>query len=220
MREKMTTKHWRLLGVTGILMPLGMAGAVLYFMHVFVGQYLWKEYNWITTDISTLTAVGSPNARLLSIFALLSGVSQMLFFLGMTIRASRIYHRITTTGYLLLFTLQLVSTFGYTLFPLESDKTVMTFSNLMHIIVTVVGVLLLLSSLYILSFGYLKREKLQKTGMMVLAFAVVITLTGVLNPVGMANDWNKLGVTERLNIFSFEILIFILSYVYTFQRKR
>ena len=53
--------------------PLGMASVAVYFIHVFVGQALWPEYDPITMDISSLTAEGAPNAGLLRVFTSIYG---------------------------------------------------------------------------------------------------------------------------------------------------
>ena len=215
---KAIVKLLRISNPQSLLMPLGMLGTAVYFLHVFLGQYLRKEYNWITTDISSLSAIGAPNRELLSILALTAGILQILFISGMVTRSFRQYHTGTRTGYILFLALLVLSTFGYGLFPLEGDKTVMTFSNLMHIVVTIAVVFLVISSLFTLSYGYLKQEKSIATGRITLFFAITVTLTGILNPVGMANGWNILGITERLNIFTLEIFIFWLSFVYTSKR--
>lgn len=43
-----------------------MIGALAYFIHTILGNILWKEYNPITTDISSLTATGSPMPQYLA----------------------------------------------------------------------------------------------------------------------------------------------------------
>ena len=199
------------------LMPFGMISVIIYFFHIFLGQFLWTEYDWITTDISSLTAKGAPDAGLLSIFTILSGVCAVIFFVGMIIVSlDRGYNKLTLTGYIFFALLMTISTFGYSLFPLEGDKSQMTLNNLMHIIVTAAVVILVLSSMYMLSFGYLNKEKMKVIGILTLVFAVIITITGLLTPIGMANNWNILGITERSNIFSLQVFIFIISFNYFF----
>lgn len=52
-----------------VVMPLGMIGVVAYLLHTILGRILWPEYNPITTDISSLTAIGAPNRDFLMIFS-------------------------------------------------------------------------------------------------------------------------------------------------------
>ncbi len=170
------------------LMPLGMISAVVYIIHVFLGQMLWKEYNPITTDISSLTAVGAPNAGLLRIFTTIYGVCFLLFATGMVIRAWREYHTLTKIGYTIFFMMAMTTVVGYNLFPLTGDKTVMNFQNLMHIIVTVVVVFTTIFSVFFIAFGYLRQENFKSLGTICLIAAVLITVFGAFNPVGMAME--------------------------------
>jgi len=200
-----------------LLMPLGMLSVIAYFVHVFLGQILWKEYNPITTDISSLTAAGAPNAGLLRIFSTIYGVCFSLFATGMFIKAYRDYHTLTKIGYLIFLIMSLTSVIGYSLFPLTGDKTVMNFQNMVHIIVTVVIVFTTILSFFFIAFGYLQKEKFELLGIICLVTAILITLFGASNPIGIANKLNILGLTERLVIFTLQAFVFFLSFIYTFN---
>ena len=113
----------------------------------------------------------------------------------------------------------IVSVMGYSLFPLTEDKTDMNFQNMMHIVVTVLVVFTTLASLYLIAIGYLKKEKITSLGMISLSAAFLITIFGALNPIGMANNWNILGLTERLVIFTLQAFVFYLSFMCTFKIK-
>ncbi len=143
-------------------MPFGMVSAVFYFIHVFLGQMMWKEYNPITTDISSLTANGAPNAGLLRIFTTIYGICFLLFTFGMLVKAFQEYHKITKIGFVLFFIMALSTVVGYNLFPLTGDKMVMNFQNMMHIIVTVVVVFATILSFFFIAIGYLRKEKFRK----------------------------------------------------------
>jgi len=206
--------------VEKFLMPLGMIGVLVYIVFVILGDLLWEAYDPITMDISSLTAVGAPNAELLKILSSIYGICVILFVMGMVIKSFRIYNRTTKIGYMVLLVMELVSLFGYGLFPLEGDKTVMTFQNMMHIIVTVIVVLTTIVFGFIVAAGYKKYNATRKLGRFVFVMAIVITLTGVINPIGMNAGWNILGVTERFVIFSVQVLIFYLSFYYTFNKEK
>ena len=196
-------------------MPLGMVSAVVYILHVFLGQALWPAYDPMTMDISSLTAVGAPNAALLNVLCGVYGVCFLLFALAMLVQARRAYHRVTQIGYAVFLVMALTTVVGYRLFPLTGDKTVMNFQNMMHIVVTVVVVLTTIASFFLIAFGYLKKEGLRPLGRLTLAAAVLMTVCGALNPIGMANGWNILGLTERLVIFTLQAAVFFLSFLYT-----
>ncbi|MEG2656874.1 MAG: DUF998 domain-containing protein [Clostridium sp.] len=202
------------------LMPLGMVGVLFYFTHTILGSILWKEYNPITTDISSLTADGAPNAHLLKIFGLIYGICMVLMVIGLIRKAFRKYNSMVRIGYVILMIMQLTSLFGYSLFPLTGDKTVMNFQNMMHIIVTVVIVVTTITSSFFISFGYLKQEKTKRLGKLTLVMAILITVFGVFNPISMSLQLNILGLTERLVIYTIQTLMFMLSYYYTFWENK
>lgn len=201
------------------LMPLGMISVVAYFAHVFIGQMLWKGYNPVTADISSLTAVGAPDAEFLNIFTQIYGWCFLLFVTGMVIKAFGNYHTITKIGYVIFFLMAVTTVFGYKLFPLTGDKTEMNFQNMMHIIVTVVVVFTTISSFFLIGFGYLKKEELKALGRICLIMAILIIVFGALNPIGMSQGWNILGLTERMVIFPLQVFVFFLSFIYSFDNN-
>ena len=174
--------------------------------------------NPITTDISSLTAVGAPNAVILKIFTSVYGICTILFVAGLIVKSFRKYHLVTRIGYVVMMVMQIISTVGYGLFPLTGDKTVMNFQNRMHIVVTAAVVFTTIAFGFILAVGYLKQEKIKKLGRFVLIMSIIITLTGASTPIGMGMGLNILGLTERLSIYSLQLMMFTLSYYYTFNK--
>ncbi|MEQ8156980.1 MAG: DUF998 domain-containing protein [Clostridiaceae bacterium] len=201
-----------------ICMPLGMIGVAGYMLHTIIGNLLWTEYNPITTDISSLTAVGAPNAQLLGYFTTTYAVCTILFAAGMIMKSFRKYHSITRAGYIIMMIMQLTSLIGYSLFPLTGDKTVMNFQNMMHIVVTAIVVFTTITSGFALALGYLKQEKMRSLGKFILIMSTIITFAGVTNPIGMSMHLNILGLTERSVIYSLQFMMFVLSFYYTFNK--
>ena len=199
--------------------PFGMAGVVFYLIHTGLGRILWPEYNPVTMDISSLTAQNAPNADLLRVFTTIYGICMLVFVAGMIAKAFRQYNRAVRAGYLILIAMELVSVFGYALFPLTGDKTVMTFQNMMHIVVTVIVVFTTIASGFFLAAGYRKEAGTRKLGNFLLVMAILITVAGMSNPIGMGAGLNILGLTERLVIYSVQLMIFVLSAYYTFGRR-
>ncbi|WP_455538901.1 hypothetical protein [Terrisporobacter sp.] len=71
-----------------------------------------------------------------------------------------------------------------------------------------------ITSGFILAYGYIKQEKIKKLGKFILIMAIIITLCGMLNPKFMSMGLNIMGLTERLVIYSLQIMIFVLSIYY------
>ncbi len=199
-----------------LLMPSGMIGVLFYFAHTITGRLLWPEYDPVTMDISSLTAVGAPNAGLLKRLTFVYGSCMFLFAFAMIKKSFSQYHILLKTGSVVFMIMQLTSIVGYGLFPLTGDKAEMNFQNRMHIIVTAVVVITTIASAFLLAFGYLKQEKMKGLGKFTLAMAVLITLFGALTPISMGLQLNILGLTERLTIYTLQLLIFALSFYYTF----
>jgi hypothetical protein len=204
--------------IKNLFSAFGMLGVIAYFTHTILGEILWKEYNPITTDISSLTAVGAPNRDLLLVFTYIYGIFMLIFLINLVIKSFKIYHFAVKTGYIIMLIMQIVSLFGYALFPLEGDKTVMTFQNAMHIIVTITVVLTTVSSGYFLGIGYIKKENKKRLGIFILIMAIIITLSGMINPISMSLNLNILGLTERITIYSLQIMMFVISVYYTFNK--
>lgn len=198
------------------IMAFVMIGVLFYFSHTILGNILWTEYNPITTDISSLTADGAPNASLLRILTLIYGICMLLFVGALIKKSFKEYNKLLRVGYIILTIMQFTSLFGYSLFPLEGDKTEMTFQNTMHIVVTVIVVFTTIASSFLIAFGYLKQNKMKSLGQFSLVIAILITIFGLFNPISMNLQLNILGLTERLVIYTIQIFIFSLSYYYTF----
>jgi len=202
-----------------IAIPLGMIGILFYLSHTLLGRILWTEYNPVTMDISSLTAEGAPNAGLMRALTTVYGLCMIVFSIGMVAMAFRKFGTLVRAGSITLLVMEVVSMFGYMLFPLSGDKTVLTFGNLMHIIVTAVVVLTTIACGFLLAAGFMKREKRTGLGRFTLVMAILITLTGVTTPIGMGSGWNILGVTERLSIYSLQTMLFVLSAYFTFSKS-
>ncbi|MBZ9571634.1 DUF998 domain-containing protein [Methanobrevibacter sp. TMH8] len=198
------------------LMPFGMIATIFYFFHVFLGQIIWEGYNPITTDISTLTAVGSPNVELLSIFTFFYGLFLIFFSIGMVVKFFRGNNNLIKIGCSLLLIMSVISFIGFAFFPLSVDKTAINFQNMMHIIITGIVVVLTISYQFFIAFGFLK-DKFKALGLISLILAILTVLFGFLTPLSLSFGLNIIGLTERLVIFTILIYIFFLSMVYTFD---
>jgi hypothetical protein len=199
--------------------PLGMIGVIVYLVYAILGKALWPEYNPITTDISSLTAIGAPNREMLSVLIYIYGVLMILFITGLLIKSFRKYQWGLKVGYITMIIMQFISLFGFSLFPLSGEEIDLKFQDIMHIIITVVVILATIIIGYILAFGYLKQEKKQGLGKFILVMAIIITIAGIANPVCMIMEFNILGLTERIVVYSLHLMIFVISAYYTFAKQ-
>ncbi|QRN84368.1 DUF998 domain-containing protein [Chloroflexota bacterium] len=199
-------------------MFFGLLAIFFYATHTVLGNILWNEYNPITTDISALTAVGAPNAGLLNVFTAIYGFCSIFFVAGMLIRAFRKYNKLIKSGYLVLMFMEVVSLVGYKLFPLTSDKTVMTFQNKMHIVVTVIVVISTIVFSFLVATGYKKEETTKKFGKYLFVMAVLVTIFGLFNPIAMGMGLDVMGFTERLVVYTIQFLLFSIAIFESFTK--
>ncbi|MBN1624412.1 MAG: DUF998 domain-containing protein [Clostridia bacterium] len=197
----------------------GATGAVLYTAHVVIGGLLWDGYSHVRQTVSELTATGAPNAGFLRIFTVAYGFLSVIFAVCVyAIFKHNKEHRISILGAVFLLAMEVFSFVGYTLFPLNQGDSMANFQTIMHIVVTIVVVICTVASGYLIGLGLIKISRHRRIGFFILACAVIITVSGIITPMLMANNLPVSGLTERINIFSLQTWIFALS-VYMFSDK-
>ena len=195
-----------------VLLFTGIIAFAAYVIYAMLGNFLWEEYNPITTDISSLSAVGAPNQEILRPFLTIYEVCFLTFTITYTFWAFYSNKKKSIkAGAVLLLLMSLISAFGYGLFPLEGDKTQMTFQNLMHILVTAAVVFLSIAGLYFIAAGNFKDAKNKKFGKLLLVLVTIFTIFGATNPIVMGNNLPVLGLTERSAIYSLHFIMGIIG---------
>ena len=104
-----------------------------------------------------------------------------------------------------------LSFFGYLLFPLDDTTSRLNFQNSMHIFVTGNIVLSSIFSLLLLGIGLWRYPSQKKLALFLVVISGVIVITGGFIGYSIGNQFKILGVIDRINIFSFEFAIIVLS---------
>jgi len=197
----------------------GAISAVFYILHIILGEYLWPEYDPIRQMISELTAVGAPNAQFLRIFTVFYGVFAMIFAFSLyfILKKAKL-NRFAQIGTVLLLIMEIASFIGYYLFPLDMGEGVRSFSNLMHIVVTAIVIVCTIGFAFFTGVGLRKSVGYKSIGSFVLFCAFIITIFGALTPIMMMRGILISGLTERINIYSLILCVFILS-IYLFRKR-
>jgi len=194
----------------------GFIASAFYMLHSILGNILWKEYNPVTTDISSLTADGAPNKGLLTIFTTIYGVLLTVFSLVLVYLSFQETGKNFKTGAISLCATSLISFIGFGLYPLPANKEEPSFQGKMHIIIAGVVAFLTIFSAFFLAFGIKARAKSESFGSFLVYLAAFLTVFGLLNPVQIALKWNILGITERLVIYTFQLMVTSISVYFTF----
>lgn len=204
---------WQWLGLAGAL------SALVYVAHVVLGGILWEGYSHLTQTISELTADGAPSAGLLRVFTTTYGILALVFALCLVIvlRKFRAKHA-AVVGAALLLIMEFASLVGYGLFPLRGG-TEMDPENLGHLIVTGIVVLCTISSVLLIGLGLVKTPGFKALGVFSIVCAGVIVVSGGMTPVAIAKELPIGGLIERINIFTLQTWIFVLSLVLLRRRS-
>lgn len=197
----------------------GAISVVFYALHIIIGEYLWPEYDPIWQTISELTAAGAPDAQFLRLFTSLYGIFAVIFAFSLyfIFKKAKV-NRFAQIGTVLLIIMEIASFIGYYLFPLDMGATVQSFSNIMHMAVTAIVVICTIGFAFFTGIGLQKSVGYKSLGSFVLFCAFVITIFGALTPIVMMKGILISGLTERLNIYTLMICVFILS-ICLFHKK-
>jgi magnesium-transporting ATPase (P-type) len=196
---------WRWIGLAGAL------SAVVYAAHVIVGGILWQGYSHITQTISELTADGAPNASLLRVLTTVYGVLAIIFAAWLIFALRRAgAKRAAIVGAILLFIMEFASLVGYGLFPLRGGTEIDP-ENMGHLIVTGIVVVCTIGSVLLVGIGLKRTVGFRALGVFSLVCAGVIVVSGGIMPVALASNLPVGGLIERINIFTLQTWVFVIS---------
>ena len=200
------------LGPYNILSLSGIIAVIFYFCHIIAGRLVWTNYNPLTQPISDLTAMGALSQPISSkilwgyqIFNLIFCVVLLLFFKKYPI--NRTFYR----GLILKTLAEVLSTVGYTLFPLSNTAWENSFQNTMHYTITGIIVFSYIICSVLLARGLYKFGKHPKMARFLIIFSIVFILSGFLTVVAAQALPDYVGLIERINLYSLMTLNVMLA---------
>jgi len=194
-----------------VLLICGILSSLLYAGMDVIGGTRWQNYSWISQEFSRLSSIGAPSRPIHLVLSPVYTVLVVAFGLGVWWSAGRKRALCIVGGALVVYAV--VSLVWPQFFPEDLTAPVSAFTNTMHIILTVVTVF---SWMLILGFGataFGKRFRLYSIGTLltVLVFGALSGLQGAALAAGQPTTW--LGLTERINIYSFMLWAAVLAVV-------
>jgi hypothetical protein len=183
-----------------------------------IGGTRWQNYSWISQEFSRLSAVAAPSRPIILVLSPIYTVLVVAFGLGVWWSVGRKRALRIIGGALVVYAL--VSLVWPQFFPEDLTVPVSAFTNTMHIVLTVVTVF---SWMLILGFGATALGngfRFYSIGTL-LTVLVCSALTGLQAPAlasGQPTPW--LGLTERINIYSFMLWVVVLSILLLRAEKR
>jgi hypothetical protein len=199
-------------------LSLGMIGVISFFIHSILGIILIKGYNPITDYISVLTADGVPNVQLMRLFVNIYRICFLIFIVSLCIKSFQAYQVCTRLGYILLLIMASLSIIGFGLFPMTIDY-IISLKNVIHLMITVMIFIATIISIFLLAGGYLKQENEIIIGRLSLITAILLFIFSLMHLFAIINGIAILGLMQRLNVYTFHIYTFILSWIYVFRKS-
>ena len=192
----------------------GVIAAIFYLSHVIGGRMVWSSYNPLIQPISDLTAITSISQPVASkilwgynIFNLLFCGVLLVFF-----KSFFPINKIFYSGLLLKALAELLSTFGYKLFPLADTAWGNSFQNTMHYAITAVIVFSYIILSILLAFGLSKAKKYPKMTCFLKIFSIVFIGSGFFTVLATQVLPSYIGVIERVNLYSLMVLNVVLAF--------
>ena len=183
-------------GLTGIIALLSYTAAVVFSPTAYPG------YNWMEQAVSDLSAESAPSRLLWDQLAALYGKCSIVCASCVSIYAAdrKVFSKLFRTGIHLFTIMNWISGVGYTMFPLsDGGKEIVSFQEVMHIIVTAAVVLLSVVSLALLIFSGFKDARVRNIGRWAAA-ALLLMMAGAVGQGIVPPQY--FGIVERFSVFS------------------
>jgi Protein of unknown function (DUF998) len=192
-----------------VLLVCGIVSSLFYAGMDVIGGTRWQNYSWASQEFSSLSAIGAPSRPLHLVLNPIYTLLVIAFGLGVWWSAGRKRSLRVVGGALVIYAL--VSFVWPQFFPENLSEPVSAFTNTMHIVITVVTVLSWVLILGFAANAFGKRFRIYSIGTLltVLAFGALTGPQAAALAAGQPTPW--LGVTERINIYSFMLWVVVLA---------
>lgn len=193
-----------------IMLACGILAPLLYVGSDILAAISWEGYSYTAQTVSELRAIGAPTRSFLLPILFLYSLLELIFGIGVW-ETSAQKRALRITGGLLvgLGLLDLMGPF----FHLNLNEAAGSFTNIMHVVITLVTVLCIL---LIIGFGAAADGKWFRVYSIVTLLVVIAT--GVWSflelpqiAAGLPTPW--LGVRERINIYGYMLWMMVLAIV-------
>lgn len=194
---------------------VGILGIICYFLHDFIGAKFYPGYDFLSQAVSDLTAINAPSRVIASGLANVYGTFSIISSMAVVLISQNRLNKTMRLGIYLFALMNLISNIGYSLFPLSESGFATSFSDIMHVyVVTVLVVLLSIISLTLITTGSLKQDGLYKS----LGILSLVTLLLMMSGAILSNIVPQaiFGLVERFSTYSAVVFTGILG-IYGFM---
>jgi hypothetical membrane protein len=191
-----------------IISLFGVFAVIFYFLHIIFGTILYEGYNSFAQAISDLTAESSPSKNIARAFSIIYGILSVIFSIGFLLYFKGKINKTVTVGLFVFCSMNIISFFGYSFFPLSEAGYAGTFQDIMHIIVTIFVVILTIISLIFYGIGFFRIRQYKYLGIISI-IALFLLITGAML-INILPD-KYFGLAQRINVYTTIIYTGILS---------
>jgi hypothetical protein len=195
---------WKRLTLFGIL------GSLTYALHVVLGGILWEGYNHLMQPISDLTAAGAPDRELLTIITGIYALFSIIFAVSALMYIRKTGSKLLNAGFILFLCMHLVSA-AYNLFPEDLPNSALTFTGVMHIVVTGAVVPLAVLAPIFIGAAFRRLQQFKNYSLYSILTGIVMFVAGGITVVLMTNKMPYFGLFERINIGSLQLWMLLIS---------
>lgn len=191
----------------------GVIAVIFYLSHVIGGRMVWSDYNPLIQPISDLTAASSISQPVASRILWGYDIFNLLFCGVLLVFFKRFFpiNKIFYSGLLLKALAELLSTFGYKLFPLADTAWGNSFQNTMHYAITAVIVFSYIVLSILLALGLAKTKTYPKMTGFLKMFSIIFIASGFFTVLATQVLPSYVGLIERVNLYSLMILNVVLA---------
>lgn len=187
------------LKINNIMFISGPLAFTFYVLHDVLGSLNYPGYNAMTQAVSDLTAANAPSIWIAQPLSIGYGLFSIICTIQACFYLYSKLNKVQWTGLLIFALMNIISFFGYTLFPLSEAGTPAGFQNTMHIVVTILVVVSSIVSLLLVSFGSYKKMGDKALGMVSLLAFILMLVGAIGTNVAPASIF---GIVERFSIYA------------------
>lgn len=178
---------------------LGILSFISYTCAVIFSPLAYPGYDWMSQAVSDLSASNAPSLglwnQLSAIYNSTTLVSIMMVCLGIKNR----YNKTLRIGIYFFAIMEWISAIGYGMFPLSDSGFNGEFSDIMHMIVTVLVVGFSILSLVLIIISGIRDKNTRSYGIMA-SIALLMMFTGAIGTNIIPKDY--FGIVERFSVFA------------------
>ena len=186
----------------------GILSSLLYVAMNILGAMRWEGYSSISQTVSELSAIDAPSRSLFVPLGVTYQVLVTVFACG-SLGVRRAKSRASHVGDL-LFAYGIVG-FAAPFFPMHLRGTVVTLTDTMHKVLTLVTVIFMMFAIGFGAVAFGKRFRLYSIGtiLTLVVFGITAGLDAPRIEANLPTPW--IGITERINIAVFLLWVVVLA---------